>query len=1066
MTPVKPLLVIILSILLLGAGVSVVAQEPTATPSPSPSETATPVPDTKSKSAFEKAFERLEWRSIGPANMGGRTADVESIPGNPNVVYVASASGGLWKTTNGGVTWKPIFERQGTISIGDVALAPSNPDVVWVGTGESKPRNSVSFGDGVYKSTDGGKNWQHMGLNETERISAIAIHPQNPDIVYVGALGHAFGPNEDRGVFMTTDGGKTWTKTLYLDREHGVSDLEMDATNPNILYAGMWSFERKPWTHRSGSERGGLYKSIDGGRTWNKLTNGLPKLIGRIGVRAAPSNPNVVYALLEAKEGTLYRSEDRGETFKQVSKNERIVSRGFYYTRVRVDPNNENHVYAVASTLFESIDGGKSFRSITGRTHIDYHAFWQDAKNPKRIWIGNDGGIAVTYDGGETWEPVYNIPLGQFYQIHADNRLPFYYVMGGLQDNGAWTGPSRTREPAGIMNDDWRMLSFGDGFYVINKADEPELYISESQGGNILRTDFRTREQQEVNPWGRGSGDGPAIGEKYRFNWNSPIVLSPHDKSTVYFGGNVVFKSTDFGKTWEQISGDLTTNDPEKQKDAGGPVAIENSTAEYHTTIISLAESPVQKGQIWAGTDDGNLQVTMDGGKDWDNLAGNISGVPAKSPVSHVEPSRTNAQTVYVTFDRHMFDDFRPYIFKSTNSGKTWTAVAGNLPPKAYVQVVREDPKNPNLIYAGTELGLFASYSGGGEWIPLNLKNLPNVSVHDIVVHPRENDLILATHGRSVWIYDDASPIQQMTASILNRNAHLFPVRPGLRYATRFTRYGIGDKAFAGPNPSYGALITYYVKDKPDDKTTFKVQILDETGKVVQDLDKPAKEKALNRVAWNLRLGGAEVRRPPSEEETAFGGSPRGPQVLPGMYKVKLTVGDKTFEEPVEVRLDPTINVPLADLQAQLDLQVKLRDMQSSANTVLRFLDSIEEQLKHTQTTVKNLNKEPDKDLMKSLDDYIKQVDALQDRLARRSEGLGITGKAQIVNKIGELFFGLDGTNAAPTPYQRQYFQEIEPEFRERMGEANRFIENKVPEWNEKLKAWNVPTLTTRKPVE
>jgi photosystem II stability/assembly factor-like uncharacterized protein len=1066
MTPVKPLVVISLSLFLLGPLAAVRGQEPTATPSPSPSETATPVVDTKPKSPFEKAFERLEWRSIGPANMGGRTADVEGVPGNPNVVYVASASGGLWKTTNGGVTWKPIFERQGTLSIGDVALAPSNPDVVWVGTGESKPRNSVSFGDGVYKSTDGGKNWQYMGLKETERISAIAIHPQNPDIVYVGALGHAFGPNEDRGVFMTTDGGKTWTKTLYLDREHGVSDLEMDATNPNILYAGMWSFERKPWTHRSGSERGGLYKSIDGGRTWNKLTNGLPKLIGRIGVRSAPSNPNVVYVILEAKDGTLYRSDDRGETFKQVSKNERIVSRGFYYTRVRVDPNNENHVYAVASTLFESIDGGKTFRSITGRTHIDYHAFWQDPKNPKRIWMGNDGGIAVTYDGGETWEPVYNIPLGQFYQIYADNRLPFYYVMGGLQDNGAWTGPSRTREPAGIMNDEWRMVSFGDGFYVINHADEPDIYISESQGGNILRTDFRTREQQEINPWGRGSGDGPAAGEKYRFNWNSPILLSPHDKNTVYFGGNVVFKSTDFGKTWEQISEDLTTNDAEKQKDAGGPVAVENSTAEYHTTIISLAESPVQKGQIWAGTDDGNLQVTTDGGKNWTDLAGNIKGVAARSPVSHVELSRTSAQTAYVAFDRHMFDDFRPYIFKSSNGGKTWTAVAGNLPPKAYVQVVREDPKNPNLIYAGTELGLFASYNGGGEWITLNLKNLPNVSVHDIVVHPRENDLIIATHGRSVWIYDDASAIQQITPSILNRSAHLFPVRPALRYATRFTRYGIGDKVFTGPNPSYGALITYYLKDKPDDKTAFKVQILDESGKLVQELDKPAKEKGLNRVAWNLRLGGAEVRRPPSEEETAFAGPPRGPHVLPGRYTVKLTVGDKTIEEPVEVRVDPTVNVSLADLQAQSEIQVKLRDMQSSANTVLRFLDSIEEQLKHTQTTVKNLNKEPDKDLMKALEDYIKQVDALQDRLARRSEGLGMPGKAQVVNKIGELFFGLDGTNAAPTPYQRQYFQEIQPEFRERMAEANNFIQNKVPEWNEKLKVWNMPTLTTRKPVE
>src|SRR6476660_3195392 len=416
------------------------------------------------KSPYEEAFSRLEYRSIGPAIMGGRIADVEGVPGDANVVYVASASGGLWKTTNGGVTWKPIFERQGTISSGDIALAASNTEVVWVGTGESNVRNSVSFGDGVYKSTDGGKNWQHMGLKDTEHISAIAIHPQNPDIVYVGELGHAFGPNDERGVFMTTDGGKTWTKTLYIDREHGVSDLEIDPTNPNILYAGMWSFERKPWTHRSGSEKGGVYKSIDGGRTWNKLTNGLPKLMGRIGVR--------------------------GETFRNVSKNTDSVSRGFYYTRVRIDPTNENHIFAVASTLYTSVDGGKTFRSITGRTHIDYHALWLDSKNPKRMWNGQDGGIAVTYDGGETWEAVYNIPLGQFYQVHADNRSPFYYVMGGLQDNGSWTGPSRTRETSGIMNDDWRMVSFGDGFYVINNPDNPEQYLSESQGGNIIATDL------------------------------------------------------------------------------------------------------------------------------------------------------------------------------------------------------------------------------------------------------------------------------------------------------------------------------------------------------------------------------------------------------------------------------------------------------------------------------------------------------------------------------------------------------------------------------------------------
>ncbi|HET6851319.1 MAG TPA: hypothetical protein VFH46_03290 [Pyrinomonadaceae bacterium] len=1015
------------------------------------------------KSPFEEAFSRLEYRSIGPAIMGGRVADVEGVPGDPNVVYVASASGGLWKTTNGGVTWKPIFERQGTLSLGDIALAPSNPEVIWVGTGESNVRNSVSFGDGVYKSTDGGKTWQHMGLKDSERISAIVINPQNPDIVYIGALGHAFGPNEERGVFMTTDGGKTWTKTLYIDNQHGVSDLEIDPTNPNILYAGMWSFERKPWTHRSGSEKGGVYKSIDAGRTWTKLTNGLPKLIGRIGVRVAPSNPNVVYAIMESKEGTLYRSDDRGETFKMVSKNTDIVSRGFYYTRVRVDPTNENHIFAVASTLFTSVDGGKTFRSITGRTHIDYHALWLDPKNPKRMWHGQDGGIAVSYDGGESWEAVYNIPLGQFYQVHADNRLPFYYVMGGLQDNGSWAGPSRTREPAGIMNDDWRMVSFGDGFYVVNHPDIPDLYLSESQGGAIAWTDFRSREQQSVNPWGRGSGGGPAAGQKFRFNWNSPIVLSQHDKATVFLAGNVVFKSPDFGKTWEQISPDLTTNDPEKLKDAGGPIAIENSTAEYHSTIISIAESPVQKGQIWVGTDDGNLQLTTDGGKNWRNLVKNVSGVGANSPVSHVEPSRTNANTAYIAFDRHMLDDFRPYIFKTTDSGANWTNISGNLPAKAYVQIIREDPKNTNLLYAGTELGLFASYDGGKNWMALNLKNLPNVAVHDILIHPRENDLILATHGRSIWIFDDATAIQQMTPQILNSSAHLFSVRPALRYTSRFTRYGIGDKQFTGPNPPAGALITYYLKEKLDEKATLKVQIFDRDGKLVQDLERPSREKGLNRIAWNLRLGGPEVRRPPSEEQIAFGGGARGPQVLPGTYTVKLTVNDKTFEERVEVKLDPNISTSLAELQETLDMQVKLRDMQSTINTSLRFLDSLKEQLKQAQTTMKTLNKEPDKDLMKALDDYIKEIDTLVDRLSSRNEGLGLGGKDQVVDEIGSLFFALD-TNFGPTAGQRQYFDEIQPVYRARVEEVNKFLRETLPQWNEKLRAWNAPTLTTRKP--
>jgi len=1012
-----------------------------------------------------KAFDRLEWRSIGPANMGGRTSDVEGVAGNPALVYVGTASGGVWKTTNGGTTWTPIFERQNTISVGDMAVDPTNPDVIWVGTGESNVRNSVSFGDGVYKSNDGGKTWQHMGLKDSQRISRIVINPLNTEIVYVGALGHAFGPNEERGVFMTTDGGKTWAKTLYTDPQHGVADMDIDPTNPNIVYAAMWEFERKPWTFRSGSEKGGVYKSIDGGRTWNKLTNGLPKLLGRIGVKVAPTNPNVVYAIVESKEGTLFRSDDRGETFKQVSKQGNIVSRGFYYTDLRVDPTNENRIYAVASNLFVSIDGGRTFRTITGRTHIDYHALWIDPKNPKRMWQGQDGGIAVSYDQGERWEYVNNIPLGQFYQIHADNRQPFYYIMGGLQDNGSWSGPSRTREPAGILNDDWRMISFGDGFYMLNHSDDPELYLSESQSGGIVRTDFRNREQQEISPNARGGG-GPAKDQKYRFNWNSPIIASPHDKNTVYFGANIVFKSTDFGKTWAKISDDLTTNDPEKQKDAGGPVATENTSAEYHTTIISLGESPVAAGTIWAGTDDGNLQVTTDGGKTWTNQIKNLSGLAANSPVSHVEPSRTGAAIAYASFDRHMLDDFRPYIFKTTDGGRNWTNIAGDLPDKAHVWIVREDPKNANLIYAGTELGLFASYTGGSKWVKIGMKNLPTVAVHDIVVHPRENDLILATHGRSIWILDDATPIQQMSSEVQASDAHLFDIRPALRFTTRFTRYGIGDKPFTGPNPPYGALITYYLKEKPDDKTPVKLQILNSSGKVIRQMERAAKEKGLNRVAWDLREEGARQRRPPSEDQIAFFGGPRGPQVLPGTYTVKLIVGAKTQEKRVEVRLDPTVTVPAADLQAQYDHAVNLRDMQSAMTDAIRSLDSVKTQLEQIEKTVKDRMPDAPADLTKAIEDYKKQVDTLLGTIARPADAPGFGGGSRLSEKIGGLFFTVEGVNAAPTPAQLEYFGELQAEFPKKVDDVNKFLTQSVAQMNETLKRHNAPTLVAGKPVD
>lgn len=1014
--------------------------------------------------AMTAAMANLSWRSIGPANMGGRIADIEGVPGNPNVVYVATGSGGIFKTTNGGISWLPIFDRQTTISVGDIALEPGNPDVIWVGTGESNVRNSVSFGDGVYKSTDGGKNWKHLGLKDTNTISKIIISPKNPDVAYVAAVGHAWGPNEERGVFMTTDGGKTWAKTLYIDNQHGISDLEIDPQNPNILYAGVWRFERKPWTFTSGSEKGGVFRSTDGGRTWSKIDKGLPKLIGRIGLSVAASNPNVVYAILEAKEGTLYRSDDKGESFRQVYRNQNIVGRGFYYTTVKVDPTDENKVYAVASPLFKSLDGGRNFARIAPTAHIDFHALWIDPVNPKRMWHGQDGGVGISTDEGASWEYVNNFATGQLYQIFADNAAPFYNISGGMQDNGTWVGPSRNREPAGILNDDWRMISFGDGFFAIAHPDNSDLFLTESQGGNVVRTDMKNREQQLVVPF-FGVG-GAAENDKERFNWNAPLVLSPHDKNTVYLGGSSVFRSTDFGQTWAKISDDLTTRNPERLKTAGGPVFTENTSAEYFETIISLAESPVQRDMLWVGTDDGNLQITSDGGKNWTNIGRNIKNVPADSSVSHVELSLTGASTAYVAFDRHKFDDYKPYVFKTTDGGKSFSNISGNLPEKAYVHVVREDPKNPGLIYAGTELGLYATYDGGKSWIELNLKNLPRVAVHDIIIHPRDNDLILGTHGRSVWVFDDATAIQKLNSNILQQSATLFDARPAYRFATRMTRYGIGDKPFRGQNPPGGALLTYYLKDKPDDKTTVKIQVFDAANKMVVELKNLPKEKGLNRTAWNLSQEGARPRRPPTPEQLEFQGPPRGPQVLPGTYTAKLFVGDKVVSENrVEVRVDPTVQVSSSDLQTQFDLARRLRDMVSSTNDGLRQLDSLKLQSDQIEQVAKDRLAEVPGDLTKAMTDYKKRLSDLLADLSTNPED-GIRSPGKFSDQLNGLYFTINDGNSAPTPTMKENYELLRKDLPAAIEKINKFVSTDTADFNKTLQKYGLSTMVAGRTVE
>jgi len=1004
-------------------------------------------------------FRHLEYRCIGPAVMGGRATDVEGVAGDPSIVYAGFGAAGLWKSVNGGHSWTPILEKQTTYSVGDFALEPGNPDVIWLGSGESNTRNSVSFGDGVYRSTDGGKTWQHLGLRETERISRVLIHPTNPHTVLVGALGHSFGPHPDRGVFLTTDNGRTWQKTLHLDDHHGVSDMDMHPTNPNIVYAAMWRFERKPWTHTSGSEEGGVFRSADGGKTWTKLSKGLPKLLGRIGVKVAPSNPRVVYVIAESKEGTLYRSEDGGDTFREITRNREIVSRGFYYADMRVDPVNENKIYAVASNLLVSIDGGKTWKSIVGGTHIDYHALWIDPKDPRRMWNGNDGGLAVSHDGGTTWQAVYNIALGQFYQVHADNRRPFYYVMGGLQDNGSWTGPSRTREPAGILNEDWRMVQFGDGFHMMNHPENPDLYLSESQGGMVGRTNMLTREQQMITPQPIGASGGPASEARYRFNWNAPLIPSAHDSNTVYLGGNVLFRSQDFGAAWTAISPDLTTNDPEKQKPAGGPIWFDNSTAEYHSTIISIGESPMRRGDLWVGTDDGRLHRSPDGGRTWTELTGNVTGLPAHSPVSHVEPSRISADTAYAAFDRHMFDDFRPHIFKTTDGGKTWMRIVAGIPEKAYVHVVREDPKNASLLYAGTELGLYASWDSGATWSSLALKNLPPVPVHDIKIHPRENDLILGTHGRSVVILDDAAAIQQMNKEVAAKPFHLFPPRTALRFTTRFTRYGIGGAVFKGTNPAYGALLTYFLKEKVEEKTPLKLEILDASGKVIRELAKLNQEAGVHRVAWDLKSEAPAVRKPPSEFEEETGRGPRGYEVLPGTYRVRLTVGDKTVETSVEVQLDPDVQVSSDTLRRRFERGQRLWEMVDKGNAALKRLDSLVAQLESTAKLAKDNMGDAGKDAIKLTEAYKKETAALADSIGRPVDAQRLEVGARLIEKIAGLFSAVEGVNAAPTQAMEEAFTELSPQYEQRMQAVARLFAETVPTWNQALQKAGAPVL-------
>ena len=695
----------------------------------------------------------LSWREIGPAMFSGRISDVAGVPDNRNILYIGSSSSGLFKSTNGGTTFEPVFEDGGTLSIGAIAVLPNDPDVVYVGTGEGAVRNSISIGDGIYRSTDGGATWTHLGLTDTERFSRIVVHPDNPRIVYAAAMGHAWGPNEERGLFRSRDGGDTWERILYMNETTGASDVAIDPLNPDIVYAGMYDYLRRPWHFRSGGPGSGLFRSADGGNSWTRLTdpglaNGLPGtgVIGRVGVSVHLANPNRVYALIESlEEGELWRSDDRGGTWRMVSGERRLNNRPFYYTQVRADPVDPDRVYTLAGQFSVSTDGGLTFGGHGGSMFGDHHALWIDPTDPARLLSGTDGGFWISNDYGDNWDFLNNMPMAQAYHLGLDMAEP-YNVLGGFQDHEIWRGPNEKWNRVGVREGDWvRLRYMADGMYTIADPRDPEIIYYNGHFGDITRIDMRTREERYIQPYPPGPAGGGADLEEYRFNWNSPIHMSASDPDVIYYGGNVLFRTRDGGESWDIISPDLTTDDPEKQRLSGGPISPDNTRAEYHSTILSISESALDREVIWVGTDDGNVQVTRDGGESWTNVAPNIEGAPANSWVGSIQASRALPGRAYVAIDQHRMDDFESYVFVTDDFGSTWRRISDGL--HSYVHVVDEDLRSPHLLYAGTELGIFASFDGGNRWVDLRL-GLPPVAVRDLELHPRDNDLVIATHSR------------------------------------------------------------------------------------------------------------------------------------------------------------------------------------------------------------------------------------------------------------------------------------------------------------------------------
>jgi photosystem II stability/assembly factor-like uncharacterized protein len=901
-------------------------------------------------------FRGMKYRSIGPFR-GGRSLTAAGIPGDPTTYYFGATGGGVWKSTDGANTWSAIFDKDGSPSIGSIAVAGSDPNVVYVGTGEACIRGNISNGDGVWKSVDAGKSWKYVGLKDSRAIGKVIVNPHNPDIAFVAALGHPYGPNTERGVFRTTDGGKTWDKVLYKDENTGAIDVTFDPQNPHILFASLWEARRTPWSLSSGGPGSGIYRSTDAGTTWKKLEeHGLTKgPYGRIGLAVA-ANSERVYAIVEAKEGGgFYRSDDGGDTWDLVNSSHSLLQRAWYYMHVIADPQDVNTVYVADVEFFKSTDGGRSFNKVKV-PHGDNHGLWIDPKNTKRMIASNDGGVTVSLDGGNSWTCEDNQPTAQFYHVITDTRTP-YYVYGAQQDNSTVAIASRSDDGA-IGRDNWYTVGGGEAGYIAPNPTDPNIVYAGDYQGNITRFDRRTNQIQSINVSPEISDGRGAAPLDHRFQWTAPIVTSPHDPNTIYYGGERVFKTSDGGMHWEAISGDLTRNDKSKQQPSGGPITIDDTGTEYYDTVFSIAPSPLAKGQIWAGTDDGLIQLTRDEGKTWTNVT--PKDLAEWSRISLIEASPHYAGAAYVAVDRHQNDDLAPYIYKTADYGATWSRITAGIPDGSFVRAVREDPKRKGLLYAGTERGVFVSFDDGAHWRSLQI-NLPIVPVHDLVV--KNDDLVLATHGRAFWILDDVSPLRQFADSVVAEDVHLY--QPATAY-----RVHAGDApehlTFDGKNPPHGAVIYYYFKKAPKPEAKpgeVTIEILDASGTVVRkfssnktepleepldpDDKKPEKqikpEDGLNRFVWDLRYD--EANRVPGYFLWEYNEGAKGPLALPGNYQVRLTANGKTLTAPLEVKIDPRVTVSQADLEKQFKLEMNVREQLNRVYDAVNQIQDVREQL-------------------------------------------------------------------------------------------------------------------------